>query len=76
MAALEFVTLLAIGKQRIIVTWGWTATIVGWATGARTRAWVDALRQAGRVATITAAMTGPAAMIMTGVAAMAGVVER
>jgi len=45
MAALEFVTLLAIGKQRIIVTWGWTATIVGWATGARTRAWVDALRQ-------------------------------
>jgi len=34
------------------------------------------VNQAGRVATITAAMTGPAAMIMTGVAAMAGVVER
>merc|ERR1712210_154021 len=43
-AALVFAPKIATRKLRTGATWGWTATTAGWATGARTRALVDALQ--------------------------------
>jgi len=38
------------------VTWGWTATTAGWATGARTRALVDALQVLAMITTMAMTM--------------------
>merc|ERR1712210_204061 len=56
-AALVFAPKIATGILRIRATWGWTATTAGWATIARTRALVDALK-------VLASMTTPIMTIM------------
>merc|ERR1712210_286056 len=55
-AALVFAPKIATGILRIGATWGWTATTAGWATIARTRTLVDALRVLASM-TIMAIMT-------------------
>merc|ERR1712184_214801 len=53
-------TLLATGTQRTTVTWVWTRTTAGWATGARTKALEGVLPIPDLAATTTLAPLAPA----------------